>query len=212
MDLLFFYSSFCLIFPLVSPSNPNPLLSNPNPYCSSTSTLTLPIESGIELDNELDAKDTFFSEIKSPNEVGISPSSAFDERFKDSRYAFSVTKVGIFPLSLLAGFGSDGGGWVRLGVMSVWVGDEDGGFRVWVDLDYEGFGFRSGCGWGCGGGGFVGVCCWGGGGGGASDLVLVGYGFVLICVLGCGWRWWLCGCGYWLLAVVWWLLIVFDEL
>ena len=130
-------------------SHPNPFLSNPNPHCFSTSTLT--IEFGIELDNELDAKDTFFSEIKSLNEVGISPSSAFDERFKDSRYAFSVTKVGIFPLSLLAGFGSDIGGWVRLGVMSVWVGDdddgdEDGGFGVRVDLDYEGFGFGSGCG------------------------------------------------------------------
>ena len=51
-------------------SHPNPLLSNPNPHCSSTPTLT--IEFGIELDNELDAKDTFFNEIKSPNEVGIS--------------------------------------------------------------------------------------------------------------------------------------------
>ena len=81
-----------------------------------------------------------------------------------------------------------------------------------VGLDYEGFGFGSGCGWGCGGGGFVGVCGWGGGGGGASNLVLVGYEFVLNCVLGCRWRWWLCGGGYWLLAVVWWLLIVFDEL
>ena len=95
----------------------------------------LTIESGIKPDYELDAKDTFFSEIKSPNEVGISPSSAFDERFKDSRYAFSVTEVGIFPLSLLAGFGSDRGGWVRLGVMSMWVGNDDdgnenGGFRV----------------------------------------------------------------------------------
>ena len=112
---------------------------------------TLTIEFGIELDNELDAKDTFFSEIKSLNEVGISPSSTFDERFKDSRYAFSVTEVGIFPLSLLAGFGSNRGGRVRLGVMSVWVGDdddgdEDGGFGVRVDLDYEGFGFGSGCG------------------------------------------------------------------
>ena len=39
-------------------------------------------------------------------------------------------------------------------------------------------------------------------------LVLVGYGFVLNCVLGCG------GCGgdCWLLAAMWWLLIVFDEL
>ena len=109
------------------------------------------------------AKDTFFSGIKSPNEVGISPSCALDERFKDSRYAFSVTKVGIFPLSLLAGFGSDGGGWVWLGVMSMWVGDvgvgvmsvwvgndddgdEDGGFGLWLDLDYEGFGFGSGFG------------------------------------------------------------------
>ena len=87
----------------------------------------------------------------SPNKVGILPSSAFDERFKDSRYAFSVTEAGIFPLSLLAGFGSDIGGWVRLGVMSVWVGDdddgdEDGGFGVRVDLDYESFGFGSGCG------------------------------------------------------------------
>ena len=149
--------------------------------------------------------------------MGISPSSAFDERFKDSRYAFSVTEAGIFPLSLLAGFGSDIGGWVRLGVMSVWVGDdddgdEDGGFGVRVDLDYEGFGFGSGCGWRCGGGGFVGVYGWGGGGGGAFDLVLVGYGVVLNCVLGCGWRWWLCGGGCWLLAAVWWLLIVFDEL
>ena len=110
MLLLFFYSSFSLISPSVSPSNPNPLLSNPNPHCSSTPTLT--IESGIKPDNELDAKDTFFSKIKSPNEVGISTSSEFNKRFKDSRYAFSVTEVGIFPLSLLAGFGSDEGGWV----------------------------------------------------------------------------------------------------
>ena len=91
------------------------------------------IKFGIEPDNELDAKDMFFSEIKSPNEVGISPSSAFDERFKDLRYAFSETEVGIFPLSLLAGFGSDGGGWIRLGVMSVWVGDVGvGAMSVWV--------------------------------------------------------------------------------
>ena len=114
-------------------------LSHLNPHCSSmptlmpTLTLTLTIESGIEPDNELDAKDTFFSGIKSPNEVGISPSCALDERFKDSRYAFSVTKVGIFPLSLLAGFGSDGGGWVWLGVMSMWVGDVGVGvMSVWV--------------------------------------------------------------------------------
>ena len=120
--------------PQFSPlSNPNSLLSDPNPHCSSTPTLTLTIESRIELNNELDAKDTFFSEIKSPNEVDISPSSASDERFKDSRYAFSVTEVGIFPLSLLAGFGFDGDGWVRLGVMSVWVGDVDVGvMSVWV--------------------------------------------------------------------------------
>ena len=51
-----------------------------------------------------------------------------------------------------------GFGWARLwvgnvgvGVMLVWVGDdndgdEDGGFGVWVDLDYEGFVFGSGCG------------------------------------------------------------------
>ena len=114
--------------------------------------------------------------------------------------------MGIFPLSLLAGFGFDGGGWVRLGVMSMWVGDdddgdEDGGFRVWVDLDYKGFGFGSGCGWGCGGGGIVEVCgCGGGGGGGsgggASDLVLVGYEFVLNCVLGCG------GCGGYVVVAV----------
>lgn len=102
-------------------SHPNPLLSNPNPHYSSTPTPMLTIKFGIELDNELDAKDMFFSKIKSPNKVGISPSSTFNERFKNSRYAFSVTEVGIFPLSLLAGFGSNGGGWVRLGVMSVWV-------------------------------------------------------------------------------------------
>ena len=36
--------------------------------------------------------------------------------------------------------------------VGVWVdgddndGNEDGGFGVWVDLDYEGFGFGSGCG------------------------------------------------------------------
>ena len=108
-------------------SHPNPLLSNPNPHCSSmlmpTLTSTLTIEFGIKPNNELDAKETFFSEIKSPNEVGISPSSTFNERFKDSRYAFSVTEVGIFPLSLLAGFDFDRGGWVRLGVMLVWVGN-----------------------------------------------------------------------------------------
>ena len=116
-------------------SHPNPLLSNPNPYCSSTpmSTLTPTIESGIEPNNELNAKDTFFSEIKSPNEVGTSPSSAFNERFKESRYAYSVTEVGIFPLSLLSRFGSNGGGWVWLGVMSVWVGDVGVGIiSVWV--------------------------------------------------------------------------------
>ena len=33
---------------------------------------------------------------------------------------------------------------------------------------------------------FVKVCGCGGGGGRASDLMLVGYGFVLNCVLGCG--------------------------
>ena len=43
------------------------------------------------------------------------------------------SEVGIFPLSLLAGFGSDGGGWIRLGVMSVWVGDVGvGAMSVWV--------------------------------------------------------------------------------
>ena len=42
----------------------------------------------------------------------------------------------------------------------------------------------------------------------ASDLALVGYGFVLNCVLGCGG----CGGGCWLLAAVWWLLIVINEL
>ena len=143
MNLLFFYSSFSFIFSSVSPSNPNPLLSNPNPHYSSTptstSTPTLTIESGIKPDYELDAKDTFFSEIKSPNEVGISPSSAFNERFKDSRYAFCVTEVGIFPLSLLAGFSSDGGGWVRLGVMLMWVSDVDVGVMlVWVGNDDDG--------------------------------------------------------------------------
>ena len=139
----YFYSSFSLISSSVSPSNPNPLLSNPTPRCSSIPMSTpmpmLMIESGIEPDNKLDTQDMFFSKIKSPNEVGISPSSAFDERFKDSRYAFSVTEVGIFPLSLLAGFGSDGGGWVRLGVMLVWVSDVDVGVMlVWVGNDDDG--------------------------------------------------------------------------
>ena len=145
MDLLFYYSSFSLISSSLLPtkitpnSHPNPLLSNPNPHCSSTPMPRLTIESGIKPDNKLDAKDMFFSKIKSPNEVGISPSSAFDERFKDSRYAFSVTEVGIFPLSLLAGFGSDEGGWVRLGVMLVWVSDVDVGVMlVWVGNDDDG--------------------------------------------------------------------------
>ena len=45
---------------------------------------------------------------------------------------------------------------------------------------------------------FVEVCGWGGGGGGASNLVLVGYGFVLNCVLGCRG----CGGGCWLSAAI----------
>ena len=48
MFYCFFYSSFSLIYSSVSPStpilssisHPNPLLSNPNPYCSSTPTPT----------------------------------------------------------------------------------------------------------------------------------------------------------------------------
>ena len=144
--IIFLFLFLSYLSPLVSSplkpqsshlSHPNPLLSNPNPRCSSIPMSTpmpmLMIESGIEPDNKLDAKDTFFNEIKSPNKVGILPSSAFDERFKDSRYPFSVTEVGIFPLSLLVGFGSNGGGWVRLGVMSVWVGDVGAGvMSVWV--------------------------------------------------------------------------------
>lgn len=61
-------------------------------------------------DNEFEAKDTFFSEIKSPNDVGISPTSAFDERFKNSRFSRSVTELGILPLSLLP----EKSTWVRL--------------------------------------------------------------------------------------------------
>ena len=46
---------------------------------------------------------------------------------------------------------------------------------------------------------FVKVCGCGGGGGRASDLMLVGYGFVLNCVLGCG------GCtGCVVVAIGWW--------
>ncbi|KAL6978592.1 hypothetical protein U1Q18_020258 [Sarracenia purpurea var. burkii] len=41
------------------------------------------IDSGIEPDKELEAKDTFWRDNKSPIEVGISPSSPFDERFKN---------------------------------------------------------------------------------------------------------------------------------
>ncbi|KAM1699196.1 hypothetical protein ACFX1Q_030260 [Malus domestica] len=49
-------------------------------------------------DKELDDKDTFFSEFKSLNEVGISPLMELEERFKVSR---SVRELGIFPRSLL---------------------------------------------------------------------------------------------------------------
>lgn len=52
-------------------------------------------------DNEFEAKDTFFSEIRSPNEVGISPLRELEERFKLSRFSRSVIEEGIFPCSLL---------------------------------------------------------------------------------------------------------------
>ncbi|KAL6952889.1 hypothetical protein U1Q18_043960 [Sarracenia purpurea var. burkii] len=59
------------------------------------------IDSGIEPDKELEAKDTFWRDNKSPIEVGISPSSPFDERFKNRRFSRQVIELGIFPLRLL---------------------------------------------------------------------------------------------------------------
>ncbi|KAM1149721.1 hypothetical protein ACFX15_029534 [Malus domestica] len=49
-------------------------------------------------DKEFDDKDTFFSEFRSLNKVGISPLMELEERFKVSR---SVRELGIFPRSLL---------------------------------------------------------------------------------------------------------------
>ncbi|KAE8671844.1 hypothetical protein F3Y22_tig00111915pilonHSYRG00020 [Hibiscus syriacus] len=60
------------------------------------------IESGIDPENELEAKDRFFNDIKSPNSVGITPFSPFEERFKYSRSSTRVREVGMFPLSLLS--------------------------------------------------------------------------------------------------------------
>lgn len=67
-------------------------------------------DSGIGPESELEAKDKFRSEIKSPIEVGISYLSQFNDKFKVSRFSSNVTEVGIFPLSLLP----EKSIWVRL--------------------------------------------------------------------------------------------------
>ncbi|KAB2625879.1 phytosulfokine receptor 1-like [Pyrus ussuriensis x Pyrus communis] len=52
-------------------------------------------------DKEFEDKDTLFSKIRSPNEVGILPLMELEERFKVSRFSRSVRELGIFPRSLL---------------------------------------------------------------------------------------------------------------
>ncbi|KAM2220537.1 hypothetical protein ACFX1S_019739 [Malus domestica] len=52
-------------------------------------------------DKEFEDKDTFFSEIRSPNEIGISPLMELEDRFKVLRFSRSVRELGIFPRSLL---------------------------------------------------------------------------------------------------------------
>ncbi|TQD82096.1 hypothetical protein C1H46_032334 [Malus baccata] len=52
-------------------------------------------------DKEFEDKDTFFSEIRSLNEVGISPLMELEDRFKVLRFWMSVRELGIFPRSLL---------------------------------------------------------------------------------------------------------------
>ncbi|KAM2481269.1 hypothetical protein PS1_004794 [Malus domestica] len=44
-------------------------------------------------DKEFEDKDTFFSEIRSPNELGISPLMELEERFKVSRFSRSVREL-----------------------------------------------------------------------------------------------------------------------
>ncbi|KAL4334895.1 hypothetical protein GQ457_07G029740 [Hibiscus cannabinus] len=61
------------------------------------STCTKPgipdMESGIDPDNELEAKDRFFNDTKSPNSAGISPFSPFEERFKNPRSSRRVREI-----------------------------------------------------------------------------------------------------------------------
>ncbi|KAK3035045.1 hypothetical protein RJ639_034835 [Escallonia herrerae] len=52
-------------------------------------------ESDIGPESELDARETFRSEIKSPNEVGISPFKAFDERLRCSRFSSRVNEIDV---------------------------------------------------------------------------------------------------------------------
>lgn len=56
------------------------------------------IEPGMDPENELEAKDRFFNEIKLPMEGGISPWNSFEERFKLSNPSSMVTEVGMLPL------------------------------------------------------------------------------------------------------------------
>ncbi|TQE07329.1 hypothetical protein C1H46_006982 [Malus baccata] len=52
-------------------------------------------------DKEFEDNYTFFSEIRTLNEVGISPLMELEERFKVLRFSRSARELGIFPRSLL---------------------------------------------------------------------------------------------------------------
>ncbi|CAN6542642.1 unnamed protein product [Malus baccata var. baccata] len=56
-------------------------------------------------DKEFEDKDTFFSEIRSPNEVGISPLMELEDRFKVLRFWMSVRELGSRGLNLDVGDG-----------------------------------------------------------------------------------------------------------
>lgn len=59
------------------------------------------IDDGTGPDNELELKDRFLREIKSPMLSGTTPDSELDDKFKDSRFSRRVMDGGMSPLSLL---------------------------------------------------------------------------------------------------------------
>ncbi|RXH75873.1 hypothetical protein DVH24_042660 [Malus domestica] len=56
-------------------------------------------------DKEFEDKDTFFSEIRSPKEIGISPLMELEDRFKVLRFSKSVRELGSRGLNLDVGDG-----------------------------------------------------------------------------------------------------------